>query len=56
MRRSARRQTVRATCSAAPAGAAAGENETPQRRQLGLEPIDQLLEPRDVVVAERRPS
>ena len=35
---------------------AAGEDEAPQRRQLGLEPIDQLLEPRDVVVAERAPS
>ena len=34
---------------------AAGENEAAQRRQLGLEPIDQLLEPDDVVVADARP-
>ena len=45
---------MRATCSAAPAGGAAGENEAAQRRQLGLEPIDQLLEPEDVVVVDHR--
>ena len=33
---------------------AAGEDEAAQRRQLGLEPIDQLLEPDDVVVADDR--
>ena len=32
---------------------AAGQDEPPQRRQLVLEPIDQPLEPRDVVVDER---
>ena len=33
---------------------AAGENEAPQRRQLGLELIDQPLEPRDVLVVDHR--
>ena len=26
-----------------------GADEAPQRRQFGVEPVDQLLEPRDVV-------
>ena len=34
---------------------AAGENEAAQRRQLGFEPIDQLLEARDVVVGDQPP-
>jgi hypothetical protein len=33
-------------------GTPARQNETPERRQLGFEPIDQLLEPRHIVVAK----
>ena len=35
-------------------GRAARENEAAQRRQLGLEPIDQLLEPLDVGIDQLR--
>ena len=31
---------------------AAGQDEAAQRRQFGLEPIDQLLEPENVVVVD----
>jgi len=55
MRRSARRQTVRATCSAAPGRGAAGRMmKRAQRRQLGFEPVDQLLEPDNVRVVDHR--
>ena len=36
------------------AGGPAGENEVLERRQTGLQTIDQLLEPRDVLVAQPR--
>ena len=36
------------------AGTAAGQDESPERRHLGFETIDELLEARDVGVAEGR--
>ena len=53
MRRSARRQTARATCKRRARGTAARQDEPAQRRQLRLVPIDQLLEPRHIVVPKR---
>ena len=35
-------------------GTATGENESPQRWQLSLETVDQVLQARDVLVGERR--
>ena len=43
-------------CSARARLDAAGENEVRERRQLALEPIDQLLEPLDIGVSEAPPS
>ena len=50
--RSARRQTVRARCSAAPAGQPSDEDEVTQRRDLRVELIDPALEPRDAVLVD----
>jgi hypothetical protein len=55
MRRSARRQTVRHVERGA-CRRAAGEDEPPQWRQLGLEPVDGALEPRDVCVTQLGPG
>ena len=52
IRRSARRQTVRATWSAAPAWRTARQDKATKRRQFGFEPIDQAFEPLDIRVAE----
>ena len=54
MCRSARRQTVRARCSAAPAGDARRQDEPPQGRQLGLGLVNPGFQARRVLGAEHR--
>ena len=48
-RRSARRQTVRQTCSCAAAGRAAGDHERLQRRERGVDLVAALLQPRGLL-------
>ncbi len=54
--RSARRQTVRATCASAAARVPPGQHEFLQRREVGVETLDVGFEPRDMRIGDGLPA